>query len=150
MGINVIVNALKTTGRGFLLGLGFSIVTGLVYCFIWQYYITRAEEEMSKSFERTEIVASAKDLVLADVEEQKHDGATAIIGSVKNVGSKPARSVQLQANLFSHGKFVDQYSTYISGTIKPGESRYFKISCGCSNTPPAEHDSFKVEVVSGF
>jgi len=146
----VIVNALKTTGRGFLLGLGFSIATAVVYYFVWQYYVTKAEEEMSRNFERTEMVASAKDLVLADVEEQKHDGATAIIGSVKNAGSKPARSVHLQANLFNHGKFVDQYSTYISGTIKPGESQYFKISCGCSGTPPAEHDSFKVEVVSGF
>lgn len=144
----MIANALKTIGRGFLLGLGFSIAVVVVYYFAWHVYVTRAEKSMS--FERTKIEASAKDLVLRDVEEQKHDGATSIIGSVQNVGSSPAREVRLEANLFNHGKFVDQYSTYISGTINPGESQYFKISCGCSGTPPAEHDSFKVVVISGF
>ena len=42
------------------------------------------------------------------------------------------------------------YSTYISGTVKPGESRYFKIACGCKDSPPAAHDSFKVHVRGGF
>jgi hypothetical protein len=44
---------------------------------------------------------SAKDLILSDVEEQKHDGLTAILGSVKNTGKSPARGVQIQADLFS-------------------------------------------------
>jgi hypothetical protein len=46
----------------------------------------------------------------------------------------------------NHGKFVDQYSTYIAGSIDPGESRNFKIACGC-NAPPAEHDSYKLEAI---
>ena len=94
--------------------------------------------------------AAPKDIVLSDVEEQKHDGVVTIIGSARNSGKKPARSVNIQANFFNHGKFADQYSTYLSGSIAPGESRYFKITCGCKDTPPAEHDSYKVEVVSGF
>ena len=146
----MIVDALKTVGRGFLLGLGFGIALAIIYYFAWQYYATKLEAEMSKTFARMDNVTSVKDLVLSNVEERKHDGATAIIGSVKNVGSSPASGVQLQANLFDHGKFVDQYTTYVSGTIKPGESQYFKISCGCSTTPPAEHDSFKVEVTARY
>jgi hypothetical protein len=75
---------------------------------------------------------SAKEIILSDVEEQKHDGLTAIIGTATNSGKATAHSVQIQADLFEHGKFVDQYSTYISGKIAPGESRHFKISCGCT------------------
>ena len=55
----------------------------------------------------------------------------------------------LQANLFKGTRYVDQYSTSVTGRIKPGELRYFKITCGCSESKPAEHDSFQVEVVSG-
>jgi hypothetical protein len=72
------------------------------------------------------------------------------IGTVTNSGKSVARGVQVRADLFLHGKFVGQYSTYVSGTIAPGESQHFKISCGCKDSPPAEHDSFKVEVVSDY
>jgi hypothetical protein len=47
-------------------------------------------------------------------------------------------------------KLVDQYSTYLTGAIEPGKSQYFKISCGCKDTPPAEHDSYKLEVIGGY
>jgi len=47
-----------------------------------------------------------------------------------------------------HGKFVDQYSTYLSGLLAPGTTKHFKILCGCKETPAAEHDSYKVTVVS--
>jgi hypothetical protein len=45
---------------------------------------------------------------------------------------------------------VDQYSTYLKGTTEPGKSQYFKISCGCKDTPPADHDSYKLEVFGGY
>jgi hypothetical protein len=31
-----------------------------------------------------------------------------------------------------------------------GKSQCFKISCGCKDTPPAEHDSYKLEVLNGY
>jgi len=33
---------------------------------------------------------------------------------------------------------------------EPGASKYFKIDCGCKGSPPAEHDSFEVEVSSVY
>ncbi len=143
-----VLDALRTVGRGFLLGIGFCIATGCTYAIVWEVF-------MSKQMAAMEGVAgvagaSAKDLIISDVEESKHDGVTAILGSVKNTGAMPARGFQIQASLFDHGKFVDQYSTYLSGKLGPGESQYFKISCGCKDTPPAEHDSYKVAVVGGY
>lgn len=145
----MILNALKIIGRGFLLGVGFGIAMGGAYFGIWKLSESRAssdfESRMTKRHED-----AIKDLVLVDVEEQKHDGETAILGSVRNNGTETHDNVEVQANLFNHGKFVDQYSTYVRGKIDPGASVYFKISCGCSHSPPAEHDSFKVEVVKSF
>ena len=133
-----------TIYRGFLLGVGLCVALGATYLVVMQIEMRRSEaaiERMSGSMEN-----SATDFVLSDVQELKHDGVTSIIGSIKNTGKAKARSLQIQANLFNHGTFVDQYSTYIAGSIDPGQSRNFKIACGC-NAPPAEHDSYKLEAI---
>jgi len=92
----------------------------------------------------------SKDLGLSELEEQKDNGRVSVIGKITNNGSQTARSLNVQVNLFNHGKFVDQYSTYINGTIAPGQWRYFKVACGCKDSPPAEHDSFKAEILGGY
>jgi hypothetical protein len=94
--------------------------------------------------------ATREDIVLSDVEEQKSAGRVAVIGTLKNTGSRPARGIQIEVELFQKDKFVDQYSTYISGTVGPGETRHFKVACGCGDSPPADHDSFKVQVRGGY
>jgi hypothetical protein len=137
-------NALGTVVRGFLMGLGLSVALAAAYLVVFQITMHRTAAALATMSERPE--AAAKDFTLSEVQELKHDGVTAIIGSVKNSGKAPGRSIQIQADLFNHGKFVDQYSTYVSGSIAPGESRNFKIACGC-NAPPAEHDSYKLEVI---
>jgi hypothetical protein len=136
--------ALGTIVRGFLLGVGLSIALGTAYFIVFEISMKKTEAAFEKIEGAGE--SSSKNFALSDVEELKHDGVTSIIGSVKNSGKTPARGVQVQADLFNRGKFVDQYSTYVSGTIAPGESRNFKIACGC-NAPPAEHDSYKLEVI---
>jgi hypothetical protein len=35
-------------------------------------------------------------------------------------------------------------------SLAPGKSQYLKISCGCKDTPPAEHDGYKLEVLNGY
>jgi len=145
----MILNGLKTIGRGFLLGLGFSIAMCGISGIMLLLFERQSSADAAVSMRLVE-QESAEDIAVSDVEEQKHDGATAIVGSIKNNGTRPYSHIELKANLFNHGKFVDQYSTYVSGTVKPGASAYFKISCSCNNSPPAEHDSFKVEVVKGF
>ncbi len=145
----MILNALKIISRGFLLGVGFGIALGGASFVIWKLSESSANANFESRMVRLNEDAT-KDLVLVDVEEQRRDGETAILGSVKNNGTKPHENIRLQANLFNHGKFVDQYSTYVEGKIDPGASEYFKISCGCSKSPPAEHDSFKVEIVKSF
>jgi len=146
-------NAIATIIRGFLLGLGFTIAAAGVM-FAVQAYWTKQIQSGGASALYGDFDAAAeqarKDIVLSDAEEQTHDGQVAILGKLKNTGTRPARGLQVEADLFLKDKFVDQYSTYVSGTVKPGETRYFKIGCGCKDSPPAKHDSFKVHVHGGF
>jgi hypothetical protein len=146
-------NSAYTVARGFLLGVGFSIALGLAGFIMTQWTMHRTQATISdERYVHNAGTAefSPKDIVLSDIEEQKHEGLTWIVGSARNSGKRPASSVEIQANLFNHSKFVDQYSTYLPGKLNPGESKYFKIACGCKDSPAAEHDSFKVEVVGGY
>jgi len=90
------------------------------------------------------------ELVVVKVEKYQNGDQVYFTGEIQNNGKKVARGVNVEANLFLRDRFVDQYSTYISGGIAPGASRLFKISCGCKGNPPAEHDSFKLQVVAGY
>ncbi len=138
--------SLSTIVRGFLLGLGFGIALAGVWFVAWTIFMHQANAQVAAMGSETNY--SSKDVVLSGIEEQKHDGLTAIIGTATNKGAVPARSVDIQAELFDHGNFVDQYSTYLSGVLAPGASKHFKISCGCKDTPAAEHDSYKVTVIT--
>ena len=147
---NPLFHAAGIVGRGFLLGVGFSVALGFAV-FIGQRV---SSHQVAERTEFMEAEVGNKDLekniALTDVSEMKHDGTTMIIGTATNHGKKAAHGIHIQANLFNHDKFVDQYSTYLTGAIEPGKSQYFKISCGCKDTPPAEHDSYKLEVQGGY
>ncbi|HEY6621586.1 MAG TPA: FxLYD domain-containing protein [Steroidobacteraceae bacterium] len=145
-----IVNAAKIVGRGFLLGVGFSIAFG-IFAFLAERWSSHRTQEQAESFQEAFAKKNlGKDIALTNVEEVKRDGTVVIIGFATNKGKAAVRGFHIQANLFNHDKFVDQYSTYITGTLEPGKSQYFKISCGCKDTAPAEHDSYKLEVLGGY
>jgi hypothetical protein len=143
---NPLVRAVMIVGRGFLLGVGFSIALGALFFFVNQKVTGQTDAMQAKLAEGNQ----AKDIALTGIEETKHDGVLAILGTATNHGKSAVRGIHIQANLFSHDKFVDQYSTYLTGSIEPGKSQYFKISCGCKDTPPAEHDGYKLEVLGGY
>ena len=145
----LLLHAAGIVGRGFLLGIGFSFALGIAATIGWKvssHQTTEQTETMQAELGGKDL---EKDIVLTGVEEVKHDGTTVIIGTATNHGKKAAHGIHIQANLFNHDKFVDQYSTYLTGAIEPGKSQYFKISCGCKDTPPAEHDSYNLEVLGG-
>ena len=90
------------------------------------------------------------ELSINKVEKFQSGDQVYFTGEIKNNSKKQARGVSIEANLFLGERFVDQYSTYVSGAIPAGGSRLFKISCGCKGAPPAEHDSFKLQVIAGY
>lgn len=146
-------NVIATIVRGFMLGLGFTAAAvGVLY--VAQMYLMSHLQTMTESGAASMITDRGeklrKEIVLSDIEEQKIDGRVSVIGTLKNGGSQPAGGLQIEVDLFKKDKFVDQYSTYISGSVAPGESRHFKVACGCKDSSPAEHDSYKVTVRGGY
>jgi len=135
--------------QGITFGFGFCIAAWVLY---FAFQAKSQESFQYRSDTATAISAPEKDnhFAFRDVEEIKRNGRSYFIGSVKNNGSSPARGVSVEINLFLKNKFVDQYSSYVTGDIGPGEERYFKVSCGCKDEPPAEHDSYKIGVVGGY
>jgi len=147
---NPILHAAGIVGRGFLLGAGFLIALGIAAIIGWKVSSHRVAEQTETMQEELGGKDLEKDIAITGVEEVKHDGTTVIIGTATNHGKKAAHGIHIQANLFNHDKFVDQYSIYLTGAIEPGKSQYFKISCGCKDSPLAEHDSYKLEVLGGY
>lgn len=146
-------DGMATIIRGFLFGTGFAVAAIVALTAVQAYWMKQYETDARGSARAsidTLAETTRKDVVLADVEEQKSDTRVAVIGTLKNTGSQPVRGLQVEVELFQKGKFVDQYSTHISGTIGPGETRNFKVACGCRDSLPADHDSFKVQVRGGY
>lgn len=101
------------------------------------------------SSDATEARAELSNLKILDAERHDIDGRIHFTGTIENTGKRLARGIQVEVNLFNGSRFVDQYTSYVSGSIPAGTSRLFKISCGCKDTPPAKHDNFKIRVVDG-
>jgi hypothetical protein len=90
---------------------------------------------------------STSTLVISDVVERKVGKRVYFTGVIKNNGTKAAHA-QVELNLFKNGTFVDQYNSYIGGTIAPNVSRFFKVDCECSVATMTPHDSFKTNPIS--
>lgn len=140
-------DALATIARGFLLGVGFSIAAGAGLYLFERYTMSQFEESGLGSIDEE---AAREDIVLSDHKELRDGDRAWIVGTLKNTGKEAARGLQIEADLYLKDEFVDQYSTYVSGSVAPGESRHFKIACGCKDSPAPEHDSYKLHVRGGY
>lgn len=138
-----------TIFQGFLLGIGLLVV----FAAYQRLNQNAAREEYYGNIAASgdTYLFSGKDYRLHDLREMKENDGTWIVGRIENLRKdKPIRSIELQANLYNGKIFVDQYSESILDGLKPGESRLFKINCGCKGNPPAAHDRFEVIVVRAY
>jgi hypothetical protein len=86
-----LLNAARLIGRGFVLGIGFGAAIGLIELAVNHWTAVTAKE--AAGYDKAER-SVAKDIVLSDIDEQKHDGATAIIGNATNSSKKTVHGVQ--------------------------------------------------------
>ena len=140
----------KHLGQGFLFGLGFTVAVLLV-ALVGQSMFTKAlTPTIDPSAYFPDSKSITEKLIVSEVEEMKAGGQTYFVGLLTNKSDRPARSIHVEVDLFNKNKFVDQYSTYITGSLSAGESQHFKVNCGCKGEAPAEHTSYKIRVTSGF
>lgn len=132
-----IKNGLSKIGNGMLFGIGLGITFGLI-----TYFIT---ESMQKDVFGD---VSIEQVVISNNHDVKQDNQVYILGSLENKSSKPIRSLSLEVDFYNQkGEFIDQYSEYVRGSIKPMEKRNFKIECGCEKKPAPNYASYKIHVV---
>ena len=133
--------------QGLTFGVGFGLSTWCIY------HISQRLESPEMSSYSADASLTDKgntqksSLIVSDVEEHSSTDKTYFTGVIKNAGSRDVNAPNVEINLFLGGKFVDQYSTYITGKIVSGEQRYFKVGCTCKDSLPAKHDSFKVHLI---
>ena len=140
---------LATFVQGALFGLGFCLAAWVLY-FAFQAKAQETPSYLSDKISTSSAKTKVNHFTFSGVEEIKKSGRPYFIGKVKNDSSSTARGVSIEVNLFNKDKFVDQYSSYVTGDLEPNEERYFKVSCGCKDEPPADHDSYKIGVVGGY
>jgi hypothetical protein len=139
-----------TIFQGFLLGIGvcavFAIYQGVERRMAYDGIGDRAAGALDFGDRRPE---AGKDYRLEDLRKIEEGGDIRIVGRITNLHATHAlRGIVLQANLFQGKAFVDQYSESIS--LRPSETRLFKIDCGCRGNPPATHDRFEVVLVRSY
>jgi len=132
--------ALRKIGSGSLYGIGFGLTMSAISFVMMQ--------QPDSSFHDDRIADS---VIITKHEETKLPDAAYVLGTIENRGTKPTRAVRITVDLFDkQGKFVDQYFEYLPGTLNPGESRNFKLTCSSSRgRMPAEHAIDKL-VVTGI
>lgn len=147
--MEIIKKNLAIFSQGMLFGFGFCIAAWVLY-FTFQAQLQASHASRYETSPVTSPPTQNNQFAFRDVEEVQRNGRSYFIGVVKNHGASAARGISIEINLFSKDKFVDQYSSYVTGDLGPGEERYFKVSCGCKDEPPAEHDNYKISVVGGY
>ena len=134
--MSLLRSALDKIGTGFLYGIGFGVSVGAIYYFITERMMNAVWLD----------VASEK-VVITKHEKLNRDSLVLVLGAVENQGTEPARALNIQVDLFDKtGKFVDQCTQYLPGTLRAGESRNFKVSCGGKDKPVVEHETYKIRI----
>ena len=82
--------------------------------------------------------------------EQNTTGHFHILGTIKNNSPSAWTGIEIQAELFNKGQFVDECVGHIK-ILQPDETDHFKIACGeCSEYSPPEHDKIVLKVAAAF
>jgi hypothetical protein len=142
--------------HGLIFGTGFTLaavalVAVALFVVPWNKGVasqtTGLMEESSKAFSATEGIKILKH------ERSMRGDEVVVTGQLKNEGQLTARNFTLEVELFDKNKkFVDVCrEAYYSATVKPGETRNFKVSCGgCRNRPTPAHETYTIRVASTF
>lgn len=113
--MSVLRDFMRRLTVGFTYGLGFAIAFGAV---TWAYTALMSGREG----------LSAANIAL--VEHHRVPGGAAIVGTLKNTGTKELSFVMVQADLRDgEGRMVDQCMGHVPGTIEAGAERGFKVAC---------------------
>ena len=137
-------STLVKVGSGFLFGSGFTLAMVAIMFAATKW----KEDEFKKGMFKDYTPESG--LAVTDHRPQRPNDSSTFVGSIENSGKDKWQMVQVSVELFGEdGRFVDKCTDYLEGTIDPGQTRNFKVSCSsCSNTADAlAFATYKISIV---
>jgi hypothetical protein len=148
----------KLVKAGFWLGIGF-IIPQLLVLYGGTILTIKTMTSTADTPDETEMSEVMSDMAsdfdrsgqikILKYHDKNNSGKVLILGAVENVGKKSVSSIELEAELTDkNGEFVYECSTYISRTMKPGDTENFQIKCGCGNDSIPAYNDVTVRVVS--
>jgi hypothetical protein len=132
-----LLTALSRVGTGLLYGIGIGITGGAM-----MYFVT---ERMASSMWND---AALKNVRITKHEKVERHDQTLVLGTVTNDSEEAVRLLNVEVDLFdASGKFVEQCSESLRGSLAGGEERNFKVTCsGCKDKPVVQHSTYKVRL----
>lgn len=144
--------------KGVLLGIGFVAVTvfGAHYiAYLLEKPLTVVVEEapISKSSHQTWDSGFKKDLVIVSyvaLKEKSRASNFKVLGNIKNEGNTIWTDIEIQAEFFHKGQFVDECVGHIR-ILPPKENENFELLCGeCGFDEVPEFDKTVLKVAAAF
>jgi hypothetical protein len=143
--------ALAKIAHGLLVGIGFGFAVGAVMYGYAAWQMKEMQENKGEMFGGLykEYTAEAG-LVIKEHRPQRTDNNSAFLGVISNRGKDSWENVEVLTELFAKdGTFVDKCSSYMDGSVAPGQDRNFKVSCsGCRDVSvPLVYDKYTIAIV---
>jgi hypothetical protein len=142
---------MKAFLQGLLFGLGFAISASIVVAaafFVIPWGEHAAEESTAMADEMMEEFRSVDGIKILTHEKLVRGDDVVVLGRIKNEGKTTKSNYALEVELFDkNDKFVELCRESYFGSIRPGEERNFKVTCGgCQQKPVPEHASYKIRI----
>jgi len=140
--------------KGFLFGIGFMAVA-----IAGSRYLTHPFERpltvviADKATQASQMAGAdyREDLTIVSYlcyKELKTMSQLNILGKIKNTGNITWNAIEIQAELFNNGQYVDECQEYIR-VLNPNEEDNFKITCGqCNDYKIPDYDKLVVKVAA--
>lgn len=87
-------------------------------------------------------------LEIVSHDTRKIANGIAVLAQLKNNGESTWSSISVEVELLDKkGKFVEECSTYVRGSMKPGDSENIRIKCGgCKNNPLPPYHTYTIKI----
>ena len=144
---------LKTIGHGALIGLGIMVVF-----FMTAFILHKSGDPLFsitiQGGPNLSVPGDFKtDLSLVSYMSYRHKhnaNQLVILGKIKNNGQIPWYNIEIQAELYNNGEFVDECREYVK-ILEPGMEENFKIVCGeCVGTALPDYNKLDVRIVGAY
>lgn len=142
--------ALAKVAHGLLIGIGFAVAMGgLLYGYTkWQ--MKEFEESTGGLSGMFKEYTPEAGLSIKEHRPQRTQDNSAFLGTILNSGQDAWENVEVLVELFDkEGTFLDKCSSYMDGSISPGQTRNFKVSCsGCrDDSQPVVYHQYTIAIV---